>query len=112
MVQGAAGVQQFTDAVVRDPAVTDMRRRARLLCSDTMAKDAASVCVVMKDGTRHETFIEHAKGSAEVPLTDAELEEKFRSLVAYGRHDADASRMIGLMWNLETATDAGVLARV
>jgi 2-methylcitrate dehydratase PrpD len=112
MVQGAAGVQQFTDAVVRDLAVTDMRRRARLLCSDTMAKDAASVCVVMKDGTRHETFIEHAKGSAEVPLTDAELEEKFRSLVAYGRHDADASRMIGLMWNLETATDAGVLARV
>ncbi len=112
MVQGAAGVQQFTDAVVRDPAVADMRRRARLLCSDAMAKDAAAVCVVMKDGTRHETFVEHAKGSAEVPLTDAELEGKFRSLVAYGRHGGDAGRMIAMVWDLETVTDAGGVARV
>ncbi|MCE2947240.1 MAG: MmgE/PrpD family protein [bacterium] len=111
MVRGAAGVQQFTDAVVRDPAVAALRRRARLLCSDAMAKDAASVCVVMKDGTRHETLVAHAKGSAEVPLTDAELEEKFRSLVAHGRHPGDASRMIGMMWALEAARDAGVVAR-
>lgn len=112
MVQGAAGLQQFTDKVVRDPDVTDLRRRARLLCSDAMAKDAARVCVVMKDGTRHETFVEHAKGSAEVPLTDRELEEKFRNLVAYGRSSGDASRMIETMWGLESMGNAGLLARV
>jgi len=67
---------------------------------------------VMKDGTRHETFIAHAKGSAEVPLTDRELEDKFRSLVAYGRHGGDAGRMIGMVRELESLPDAGVLARV
>ena len=111
MAQGAAGVQQFTDAVVHDPEVSGLRRRARLLCSDTMAKDAAAVCVVMKDGTRHEAFIEHAKGSAEVPLTDRELEDKFRSLVAHGRHGGDAGRIIDMVQGLETVTDAGALAR-
>ncbi|MCA3071127.1 MAG: MmgE/PrpD family protein [Rhodocyclaceae bacterium] len=111
MVQGAAGVQQFTDAVVRDPEVTALRRRARLLCSDTVAKDAAGVCVVMKDGTRHETFIAHARGSVEVPLTDRELEDKFRSLFAYGRSGSDAARVIGIVRDLETLRDAGALAR-
>lgn len=111
MVQGAAGVQQFTDAVVHDPEVTGLRRRARLLCSDAVAKDAAGVCVVMKDGTRHETFVEHAKGSAGVPLTDRELEEKFRSLLAHGRSRADAGHMIGMLRQLETLGDAGALAR-
>ena len=111
MVQGAAGVQQFTDAVVHDPAVAGLRRRARLLCSDAVAKDAAGVCVVMKDGTRHETFVEHAKGSAEVPLTDRELEEKFRSLCSYGRSGSDATRLVGMVRDLETLHDAGALAR-
>jgi 2-methylcitrate dehydratase PrpD len=112
MVYGAAGVQQFTDAAVRDPGVADLRRRARLLCSDTMAKDAAGVCVAMKDGTRHETFVAHAKGSAEVPLTDRELEDKFRSLVAHGGHGGEAGRMLGMLWQLESVPDAGALARL
>jgi 2-methylcitrate dehydratase PrpD len=112
MVYGAAGVQQFTDAAVRDPGVADLRRRAQLHCSDAMAKDAAGVCVVMKDGTRHETFVAHAKGSAEVPLTDRELEDKFRSLVAYGHHGGDAGRMLGTLWQLESVPDAGALARL
>jgi 2-methylcitrate dehydratase PrpD len=73
--------------------------------------DAANVCIVMKDGTRHETFVAHAKGSMEVPLTDRELEDKFRSLVAYGHNGADAARLIGALWQLEALPDAGVLAR-
>jgi len=112
IVHGAAGVHQFTDPVVREPAVADLRRRAFLLCCDAMAKDAAKVCVVMKDGTRHETFVEHSKGSAELPLTDRELEDKFRSLMAHGRIGGDADRMIAMMWTLETVADAGAVARV
>lgn len=111
MITGAAGVEAFTDAMVLDPAVAALRARVVLQASAEVSADAATVVVLLLDGTRHETHVAHARGSTDVPLTDRELEEKFKALLKWGRSAADADALIATMWRLDELADAGVVAR-
>ncbi len=47
---------------------------------DSIDEAAADVTAVLKDGRREHVFVEHAIGSLERPMTDADLEGKFRTL--------------------------------
>jgi 2-methylcitrate dehydratase PrpD len=44
-------------------------------------EESADVTVVLRDGTRHHVFVEHAIGSRERPMSDADLAAKFHGLV-------------------------------
>lgn len=48
----------------------------------------------------------HALGSTERPMSDADLEEKFRGLVGGVNTDAQASQVITLCWQFPTLADA------
>src|SRR5690606_29149309 len=109
---GAAGMREFTDAVVQDPRVSALRGRVRLLPQEQMSKDAAEVCITLADGRQHRTFVAHAKGSLDCPLTDAELEQKLRALAEWGRCDLDPAILVDAGWALDSASDAGASARM
>lgn len=70
MIYGAAGVQEFTDAVVHEPSVTALRARIDLHPRDDIGKDAAVVAITLRNGACHTTHVTHARGSTERPLTD------------------------------------------
>jgi len=44
-------------------------------------------------------------------MSDADLEEKFRSLTADMLPPAQSDRIIGLVWQLDTLADVGEIAR-
>jgi len=111
LMTGAAGVEAFTDAMVHDPAVAALRARVVLQACTGVSADAATVVVVLQDGTRHETHVAHARGSTELPLSDRDLEDKFRALLRWGRSGADADALIATIWRLDELADVGVLAR-
>ena len=48
--------------------------------------------MTMNDGRRHVAQVDFPKGSVEVPMSDAEIEEKFRGLATdiVGKQNADA----------------------
>jgi aconitate decarboxylase len=79
---GEATPSQFTDDVVKNATVVDMRRKVNVTVDDTVAKAEAYINLTFKDGTMMEKHIEHAKGSIENPLTDAELQKKFTEQVS------------------------------
>ena len=109
MVYGRVGEPEFSDRAVRDRAVIALRERVTAAVDQTVKEDQVRISVWLNDGRRLDKFIEHAIGSASNPMSDAQLEAKFKGLVD-GIVPAD--RIIDFCWNLEKAQDAARLARL
>jgi 2-methylcitrate dehydratase PrpD len=78
---GAAGEAEFSDRCVEDANVIALRDRVHARAVAAMAEDAAVVSVVTHDGRTLTRRIEHAIGSLEHPMSDADLLRKFHGLV-------------------------------
>lgn len=84
ILRGRAGKDEFTDAFIRSPAVQEMQRRVSTAYDaeiDAMGHDKirSKIQVVTKDGSRITRWAdENYRGGPDNPLTDADLEAKFR----------------------------------
>jgi 2-methylcitrate dehydratase PrpD len=112
MVYGRVGEPAFGDQAARDPTVMALRDRVTATVDPAIKEDQMGIAVVLKDGRRVDKFIEHAIGSAKNPMTDSQLEGKFKGLADGILPPAATSRLIDFCWNLEKAPDAGQLARI
>jgi len=110
-ISGAAGVKEFTDACVHDPAVAALRARVAAREDAAVGKEAADVTVVLKGGASYNKYVPHATGSLERPLSDTDLETKFRALAEWGLSTCDAFDVIELIWSFDNVRDAAALAR-
>ncbi|MEO5671998.1 MAG: MmgE/PrpD family protein, partial [Ramlibacter sp.] len=81
LIYGRAGEEEFSDAVVNDPGVVALRNKVRATVDDSIHEAAVDVTASLVDGRRIHVRVEHAIGSLERPLSDAQLEAKFDSLV-------------------------------
>ncbi len=112
MFYGRVGEPAFSDQAALDPAVMALRDRVTATVDPAIKEDQVRLAVVLKDGRRLDRFIEHATGSVKNPMTDSQLEAKFKGL-SEGILPAPAiGRLIDFCWNLEKAPDAGQLARL
>ncbi len=76
LIDGAAGIAQYSDARAADPAVAALRRKVKAVADDTLRRDEASAAIVT-GGQRLEVHIAHASGTADNPMSDAAIEAKF-----------------------------------
>lgn len=111
IVHGAALEAQFADAVVRDPKVIAVRDRIDATPDAGIRKLEARVRIELHDGRVVDRHVEHALGSTQHPMSDADLEAKFRGLVDGVIPDAQAQRLIDLCWQFPTLKDASQLPR-
>lgn len=112
LLQGKAGVAQYSDEAVGDATVRALRTTVRVQDDPGMPVGAATVRIAMENGQSFETTVEHARGSLEKPLTDAELEDKLRALAAYGCPGLDAGPLIDAIWSIETVADIREIMRL
>jgi hypothetical protein len=54
------------------------------------------------DGRALSATVAHAKGSTELPLTDAEIEAKVRDLASHGGFPGSIDAVIAAVWRLDT----------
>ena len=101
---GDAGLDQYTDACVNDPAVLELRRKVEVTQDAKIPVEAAVVELWTKDGKHHRVAVDAARGSAGRPLTDRELEQKFETLA--GARIKDGRKLIDAVWALDRAEDA------
>ena len=99
---GGAGLDEYTDACVNDPAVLELRRKVEVTQDAKIPVEAAVVEVWTKDGKHHRVAVDAARGSAGRPLTDRELEQKFESLA--GARVKDGRKLIDAVWALDRRT--------
>lgn len=109
IVHGAALEAQFADAVVRDPKVIAVRDKIDATADANIRKLEARVRLTLNDGRVVDKHVVHALGSTERPMSDADLEEKFRGLVESVIPAAQAARLIALCWKFDALADAAQL---
>ena len=109
LLHGVAGVEQYSDAAVRAHEVLDLRSRVTVERDASIPVGAALVRIEMSDGDSAEVRIDHARGSVETPLSDAEIETKVRALADYSSSGADVTRLIDGIWHLDRSQDVGQL---
>ena len=110
IIDGAGGVQQFSDQAVRNPVTVSLRDRVATVVDPDIHEDQARITITLKDGRRLEKFIEHAIGSVENPMTDADLEAKFIGLADGVLPSTQVRQLLDLCWNIETLPSAAMIA--
>ena len=110
VIYGAAGEAEYSDAAVKDPRVVALRDRTKAVVDNAMHEDQTRVAIRLKNGKTVEKVVEHAIGSLHRPMSDADLEAKFRGLAKGILGQADCDRLIGLCWKIGELEDAAEIA--
>ena len=105
LIFGRAGEGEYADDIVRRDDVVELRRKVNATVDKSIAEDAVDVTVSLRGGKKAHLRVDHAVGSLERPLTDADLESKFHSLAdpVIGKRKADA--LAEACWELGSAKD-------
>jgi 2-methylcitrate dehydratase PrpD len=84
------GLDAFTDAAVRDPAVLEVAGKVRYVVDPDNRYPRAftgHIRMALHDGRVMEERQPHMRGGAQEPLTAAEIEEKFAMCCRHGGWD-------------------------
>jgi 2-methylcitrate dehydratase len=114
LIDGTINEASFDDARLRDPRIANLMARMTLRenAEFTQSHPTTWPCrieVTGKDGQRHVASVEYFKGHAKNPLSDAEVEHKFRELTDGRFADAQADRILETVWQLDSLSDIGQL---
>ena len=110
LIFGAAGLAQFTDEAVNDPRVLAFRDKGELRVAQATPVPDVRLDVRFRDGSTEVIDVKDARGTDNRPLTDAELEDKFRTLARpYAPKCRRAAQLIEDVWRMDEQADAGAL---
>jgi 2-methylcitrate dehydratase PrpD len=109
---GAAGLAQYEDSCVADPAVRALRSLVAFEEDPAMPVESASVMLRLADGTTHSEHVRHGRGTPGRPMSDAELDAKVRELAAYGAPSVDAAVLIAAVRDIANEADPTRLLRL
>ena len=111
LVRGKAGIQEYTDAAVNDPAIKRVRERATAVGDASLTEDQAQVEVELMNGEKLTRFVEKSLGNVHRPLTDAQLDDKFldQAILAIPLEQAEA--LLRQCWRIDQLTDVNQLIK-
>ncbi len=109
LLRGRAGLAEFSDEAVADLTLRALGNKVRFVEDSQYGVEAATVKVHWADGFALSRTVEVPEGSTGKPLTDQQLEDKLRTLCAYGGSGAQVEPLIDAVWSLDRAPDAGAL---
>ncbi len=114
LIDGTISEKSFDEERLHDPRI------AKLMAGMTLrekpeftqlhpVKWPCRIEVMTKDGQKHMASVEYFKGHAKNPLSDKEVEHKFRELTDGRLAAGQADRILETVWRLETLPDIGQL---
>jgi 2-methylcitrate dehydratase PrpD len=109
LATGEAGLDQFTDACVRDPIVLALRSEVEVRRDSAFSTIAAAVEITTADGKTHRLSQPAARGSDVNPMSDRDLEAKLRVAAAGWDSRHDIAPLIDAIWALDNSADVSKL---
>jgi 2-methylcitrate dehydratase PrpD len=110
LLDGSVRLSTFSDAMVNRQAAQELLRRVSIQESATppfgpqdYAHAYATLEVTLSDGSSVRERCDVPRGAADQPLSDAELEAKFRDCLAFSESDWDADTLLERLHSLRTA---------
>ena len=111
LIDGAAGEKQYSDRAVRDPRTVALRDRVTTTIDPAIRPEQVDMTITLKDGRTLHKSIEHAIGSVEVPMTDAQLEAKFADLADGILSKPRVRALMDACWGVEKLASAAAIAK-
>jgi 2-methylcitrate dehydratase len=117
LMHGDVGEEYFEDAYIRDPALRALTRKVKVSEWEEANRrmPQAMLCrvtVATKDGKQHEASVEYHRGHWRNPMSDAEVEAKFRKLALHVLTPAQVDALASCLWQLERLQDVGELMQL
>lgn len=89
IVKGSCGYADYNEDNLNDYWIKNLTRKVRVIEDDNLTAQSpavrgARVTIYLKNGEEYENTCLYPKGEPENPLTQEELEEKFKGLAMYG----------------------------
>jgi 2-methylcitrate dehydratase len=111
---GEIDAQYYDDKYLHDPRLLDLVSRVRCLPSEEADRrqQEINLCdleIVLKSGQRKSIRAEYHRGHWKNPMTDAEMEQKFRSLARHQLRPQKIDALLKQLWALEQMPKAGAL---
>ena len=109
LVRGKAGLQEYTDEAVNDSAVKRVRESATAIGDPSLTEDQAKVEVDLVTGETLSGFVKKSFGNIHFPMTNQQLECKFRDQAVLALPPEKVERAIDLCWRIQELTDVNEL---
>ena len=110
LLDGEVTVRQFTDERIADPAVHDLMARVEVTEDPEMTalfpQAQAARIEAVTGGETYVVEIENSKGNAANPLSDEEVEAKFRSLAEGVMPMEQTESLLSRLWRFEEEPSA------
>jgi 2-methylcitrate dehydratase len=114
LIDGTINEHSFDEGRLRDPRIAELMKRMTLREKPEFTqlhpvKWPCAIEVTAKNGQTFRASVEYFKGHAKNPLSDAEVEQKFRELAGACLDAAQADRIIDTVWKLDALSDIAQL---
>jgi 2-methylcitrate dehydratase PrpD len=109
LVRGKGGIQEYTDEAVNDPAIKRVRESATAVGDPSVTEDQAHIEVTLADGRKLTRFVERSLGNIHRPMTDKQLEEKFRDQSLPLLPASQIDKAIDLCWRIDSLDSVAAL---
>jgi 2-methylcitrate dehydratase PrpD len=97
MLRGDAGLLEYEEAVVHDPAVRSLAAKVRYVVDPNNpypTRFTGHIRITLKNGDVRETAQDHFRGGRDDPLSAEAIEAKFLANCRYGGWNADRARQV------------------
>jgi len=115
LVRGRAGLEEFSDAAIQDPAILNLAKKVRYEVDPTIEYPrhfSGHVKIRLEDGTILEENQPHPRGGFESPLPPEEIEEKFRANALLALPAAKVERIVDTVRRLEQLSSLTALTEL
>ena len=112
LIDGKVTGESFADARLADPVVAQVMRKVKV-CEDEGLSAAfpegapGRVTITLASGETHTKELRYPKGHAKSPMSEEEVERKFRDLAAARLSQRQCDSVIAAIGNLERSDDVG-----
>src|SRR5579863_6229565 len=112
LVRGRASIREYTDDAVNEPEIKHVRERATAVGDSSITEDQAHIAVELMNGEKLTRFVEQSLGNIHRPLTDRQLDTKFRDQAVYTFPSNHVDRILELCWRIDQLTDVNELIQL
>ncbi len=117
IIDGKITLGTFTDDAIRDPAVLALLAKVTMRSNPDLVHTAdgsrpSIVTIRLRSGQTHMLHGRFAPGSPQLPMTEQQMEAKFRDCAAGVISDEACDRALAELATIETLTDISTLAQL
>jgi 2-methylcitrate dehydratase PrpD len=109
LIRGKAGVREYTDEAVNDVQIKRVREGASATADPSISEDQARIEVELTNGQTISRFVEQSLGNVHRPLSDKQLEAKFKDQAVLALSESQVEKLIEQCWQIDRLDDVGEL---